>query len=295
MRFLFFGMGYSSLACANFIRNELSKDIKITGTIRNSESANRLLEQNIKPIIFDGENNNHLLDKEIKQASHIIISIPPNEMGDVIFNHYQQQISQAKGLKWICYFSTVGVYGNQNGALIDESAKCQPTNLRSIERLKVENLWRDFAKKNNLHLLILRLAGIYGPRIYGEGRSSFDKLKNGTAKRIIKQGQVFNRIHVKDIARTTILAAQQNLNGTFNLSDDEPAPPQDVVSFAAKILGQKPPPEIAFEDANMSKMARSFYNDNKRVCNNAIKQVLDIELLYPTYRQGLNAIYRSDS
>lgn len=290
MRFLFFGMGYSSLACANFIRNELSKDIKITGTIRNNENANRLLGQNIKSIIFDGEKTNHSLNEEIKQASHIIISIAPNEMDDVVFNHYQQQIEKAKNLKWICYFSTVGVYGNQSGALTDESAKCQPVNLRSIERLKAEKLWCDFADRSKIPLLILRLSGIYG-----EGRSSFDKLKNGTAKRIIKQGQVFNRIHVKDIARATILAAQQNLNGTFNLSDDEPAPPQDVVSFAANILGQKPPPEIAFEEANMSKMARSFYNDNKRVSNNAIKQVLDIELLYPTYRQGLNAIYRSDS
>ncbi len=290
MRFLFFGMGYSSLACASFIRNELSKDIKITGTIRNDENASGLLEQNIKPIIFDGENSNHSLNEEIKQASHIIISIAPNEMGDVVFNHYQQQINKAKDLKWICYFSTIGVYGNQNGALIDESAKCEPTNLRSIERLKVEKLWCDFAEKNNVPLLILRLAGIYG-----EGRSNLDKLKNGTAKRIIKQGQVFNRIHVKDIARTTILAAQQKLSGTFNLSDDEPAPPQDVVSFAANILGQKPPPEITFENAKMSKMARSFYNDNKRVCNSAIKQALNIELLYPTYRQGLNAIYRCDS
>ncbi len=286
MQFLFFGMGYSSLETAKYINNNFDKKAQIIGTIRNNDSASRLARNNVSTIIFDGETVNPLLDNGIANASHIIHSIAPTEQGDVVFNHYNEQLSNAKNLQWICYFSTIGVYGNHEGNWIDESAKCEPKNLRSIERLKIESLWREFAKKNGIKLLILRLAGIYGL-----GRSSFDKLKNGTAKRIIKKDQVFNRIHVLDIARVTSLAAQQELSGTYNLCDDEPAPPQDVVSFAAKLSGQTMPKEIAFETANMSEMARSFYNDNKKVSNKAIKQALNIKLLYPTYREGLQAIF----
>ena len=136
-------------------------------------------------------------------------------------------------------------------------------------------------------LLILRLAGIYGP-----GRSAFDKLRDGTARRIVKPGQVFNRIHVEDIGRVTALAAERRLSGTFNLADDEPAPPQDLVTYAAELMGVPPPAEIPFEEAEMTEMARSFYMDNKRVSNRAIKEALGIGLIHPTYRQGLEAIHR---
>ena len=135
-------------------------------------------------------------------------------------------------------------------------------------------------------LLILRLAGIYGP-----GRSSLDKVATGTARRIVKPGQVFNRIHVADIARVTTLASRQRLAGTFNLADDEPAPPQDLVTFAAGLMGVAPPPEQPYESANMTPMARSFYSDNKRISNAAIKKALGVELQFPTYRHGLSAIF----
>jgi nucleoside-diphosphate-sugar epimerase len=149
-----------------------------------------------------------------------------------------------------------------------------------------EQAWQSYARQRGVPLLILRLAGIYGP-----GRSAFDKLRDGNARRIVKPGQVFNRIHVEDIGRVTALAAQRKLSGTFNLSDDEPAPPQELVAYAAKMMEIDPPPEIAFDQAEMTEMARSFYSDNKRVSSAAIKQALAIELLYPTYREGLHAIF----
>ena len=139
-------------------------------------------------------------------------------------------------------------------------------------------------------LTILRLAGIYGP-----GRSSFDKLADGTARRVVKQGQVFNRIHVADIGRITALAAEQRLDGVFNLADDEPAPPQDLITYAAEKMGVAPPPEVPFETAEMTPMARSFYADNKRVSNKAIKDALGIELLFPDYRAGLDAVWKERS
>jgi nucleoside-diphosphate-sugar epimerase len=151
--------------------------------------------------------------------------------------------------------------------------------------VEVEQQWRDYSAGRGLPLMVLRLAGIYGP-----GRSAFDKLRDGTARRIVKPNQVFNRIHVEDIGRVTMLAAKAKLAGTFNLADDLPAPPQDVIAHAADLLGIAPPPEVRFETADMTPMARSFYADNKRVSNHAIKAALGAELLYPTYREGLAAI-----
>ena len=168
---------------------------------------------------------------------------------------------------------------------VDETAPTRPINQRSAHRVEVEQQWRDYAAERGVPLLILRLAGIYGP-----GRSAFDKLREGTARRIVKAGQVFNRIHVEDIGRVTALAAERKLAGTFNLADDEPAPPQDLIEYAARKMGVAVPPDIPFETAEMTPMARSFYSDNKRVSNKAIKQALGIDLIYPNYRAGLDAI-----
>jgi nucleoside-diphosphate-sugar epimerase len=164
-----------------------------------------------------------------------------------------------------------------------------PRNERSDRRVLAEQAWRDYAAQRGVPLTILRLAGIYGP-----GRSTFDKLRDGTAKRVIKPEQVFNRIHVDDIGRVTALAAEARLDGTFNMADDEPAPPQDLVTLAAEMMGMEPPEAISFDAAEMTPMQRSFYADNKRVSNRAIKQALGIELLYPDYRKGLQAVWETD-
>jgi nucleoside-diphosphate-sugar epimerase len=286
MNVFFFGMGYSSLATAKSIHELIDPNATIAGTRRSEEGCERLAESPYRLHIFDGVTRGSTLGPDLQAATHLVLSIPPGEAGDPALKLHRADLDSAAGLQWLCYFSTVGVYGDFDGNWIDETASTHPANERSRLRLEAESAWRDYAKARGLPLLILRLAGIYGP-----GRSSFDKLREGTARRIVKPGQVFNRIHVEDIGRVTALAAGARLGGTFNLSDEEPAPPQDLVEYAARKMGTSVPPDVAFEDAKMTEMARSFYADNKRISNVAIKQALGIELLYPDYRTGLDAIY----
>jgi nucleoside-diphosphate-sugar epimerase len=225
----------------------------------------------------------------LRAATHVVFSIPPGAGGDPALVHHPADLDAAENLQWLCYYSTVGVYGDFGGAWIDEGAPLVPRNERSDRRVAAEQAWRDYAATRGVPLAILRLAGIYGP-----GRSVFDKLREGTAHRINKPGQVFNRIHVADIGRITALSAEARLEGTYNLADDEPAPPQDLVSYGATLMGVEPPPEVPFATAELTPMQRSFYADNKRVSNRAIKSALGIELLYPNYRVGLDAIWEEE-
>jgi nucleoside-diphosphate-sugar epimerase len=287
MDVFFFGMGYSSLATARAIHQNMDAEIPIAGTTRTLDGAELLADSAYRVHVFDGQSPGATLGEDLTRASHVVVSIPPDENGDPVLNLHRDTLDAASRLEWLCYFSTVGVYGDFGGAAIDETAPTRPVNERSKLRVAIEEQWRAYAAGRGLPLLILRLAGIYGP-----GRSAFDKLRDGTARRIVKPGQVFNRIHVEDIGRVTQRAAAQRLAGTFNLSDDEPAPPQDLVTYAAGLLGVAPPPEVPFDEAQMTPMARSFYSDNKRVSSRAIKSALGIELIYPSYRQGLDAIHR---
>lgn len=287
MGVFFFGMGYSSLATARAIHRNIDPDIPIAGTTRSLDNVETFADAAYRLHVFDGVVPGDTLGEDVNRATHVILSIPPDDKGDPAFNLHRDTLDAAPDLEWMGYYSTVGVYGDFGGAWIDEAAPTRPVNERSKQRVHVEEQWRRYAAERGVPLLILRLAGIYGP-----GRSAFDKLRDGTARRIVKPNQVFNRIHVDDIGRVTQLGAQKKLAGTFNLSDDEPAPPQDLVTYAAGLMGVPPPPEIAFENAQMTEMARSFYSDNKRVSSKAIKEALGIELLYPTYRHGLDAIHR---
>ncbi|MDR3470346.1 MAG: NAD(P)-dependent oxidoreductase [Devosia sp.] len=284
MRIFFFGMGYSSVATAQAL-DRLRPGTAMAGTARSPEAAQLPAGAGYRLHQFTGEAPRPTLQADLARATHVVVSIAPDEAGDPVLRHHGGDIAAAPNLDWLCYFSTVGVYGDFGGAWVDEAAETRPVNARSRRRVEVERQWRDFAAARGVPLLILRLAGIYGP-----GRSGLDKLRDGTARRIVKPGQVFNRIHVEDIGRVTALAALAGLGGTFNLADDEPAPPQEVVACAAALLGVAPPPEITFEDAEMTSMARSFYADNKRISNAAIKRALGIELRYPSYREGLTAI-----
>ena len=286
MGVFFFGMGYSSLATARAIHEIIDPTIPISGTTRSEETVERFADSPYRLHVFDGTRPGLTLGPDLRKATHVILSIPPNDSGDPALNLHLPDLDAAEDLQWLCYFSTVGVYGDFGGAWIDETATTRPLNKRSQQRVTVEQQWRDYADERGIPLMILRLAGIYGP-----GRSSFDKLREGTARRIIKPGQVFNRIHVEDIGRITALAAQHKLAGTFNLADDEPAPPQDLVAYAAKLMDVPPPPDLPFESAQMTEMARSFYSDNKRVSNKAIKAALETDLRYPNYRVGLDAIF----
>ena len=288
MRALFFGLGFSSQASAVSLR-ERDPSAGIAGTVRSAEKANLLAGRSLEALLFDGTARTPAVAEALTTMTHVIQSIAPDENGDPVLRHFRDDLLAAPALEWLCYYSTVGVYGDFGGEWIDETAPLVPRNMRSDWRVSAEQEWRDFAAARGVPLTILRLAGIYGP-----GRSTFDKLREGTARRVIKQGQVFNRIHVADIARVTALAAEARLNGTFNLADDEPAPPQDVIEYAAGMIGLPVPPDLPYETAEMTPMQRSFYRDNKRVSNRAIKAALDIELLYPTYRAGLAQILESE-
>ncbi|MEQ9635637.1 MAG: NAD-dependent epimerase/dehydratase family protein [Devosia marina] len=284
----FFGLGFSSLNAAQALRE--GGFAHIGGTVRSAEKAAQLRDDGIDAVIFDGTAPAPEVGHALDTASHVILSIAPDDMGDPALRHHRADLDAATSpLQWLCYYSTVGVYGDFGGEWIDESAPLVPRNMRSDRRVLAEQAWRDYAAERGVPLCILRLAGIYGP-----GRSSFNKLRAGTARRVIKQGQVFNRIHVADIARVTALAAEQRLDGTFNLADDEPAPPQDVIAHAAQMIGLDVPPDLPIETAEMTPMQRSFYRDNKRVSNRAIKQALGIDLLYPNYRAGLAQILESE-
>ncbi|WP_417307947.1 SDR family oxidoreductase [Devosia sp.] len=288
MRLFFFGMGYSSRATAQALRNLENQDIPVAGTTRSLESAEDWADTSYDMHVFDGEVPGPTLSADLRQATHVILSIPPDERGDAALNLHRADLDAAENLEWIGYFSTVGVYGDFGGQWIDEDAPTRPVNPRSKQRVAAEEAWRDYAKERGVPLFIERLAGIYGP-----GRSAFDKLRAGTARRIVKPGQVFNRIHVTDIGEITALAARARLAGTYNLTDTEPAPPQDLVSYAADLMGVAPPPDTPFETAPLSPMARSFYSDNKRVSSKRLLAALDTELRFPTYREGLNAIWET--
>lgn len=286
MRVYVFGLGFSARASVRAIRQLEGADTIIFGTTRSEEKAEALESEQVRAHVFSGEGPGPAVAEALGATTHLVQSIAPDEAGDPVLRHHRADLDRAENLEWLCYYSTVGVYGNFDGAWIDETAPCHPLNKRSQWRVKAEDEWRAYARARGLPLAILRLAGIYGA-----GRSSFDKLKAGTARRIVKPGQVFNRINVADIGHVTALAAREKLDGTFNLADDEPAPPQDLVTFAANLSGVEPPAETPFETAEMTPMARSFYSDNKRVSNAAIKKALGIELVFPTYREGLSAIH----
>ncbi|MBE7733298.1 SDR family oxidoreductase [Devosia faecipullorum] len=289
MQAFFFGLGFSSQRAAR-IMHESGQFADISGTVRTRDKANALTDCYHRALVFDGTQPGPEVGPALQSGtSHVILSAAPDAEGDPVLRHHAADLDAAPDLQWLCYYSTVGVYGDFGGDWIDESAPLVPRNMRSDYRVIAEQQWRDYAARRGVRLAILRLAGIYGP-----GRSSFDKLREGSARRIIKPGQVFNRIHVDDIARVTLLAAEKRLDGTFNLADDEPAPPQDVIAHAAGLIGMEVPPDLPFETTAMTPMQKSFYRDNKRVSNGAIKRALGIELLYPDYRAGLAQILESE-
>ena len=224
---------------------------------------------------------------DLSQITHLLISIPPEEAGDPVLLRYRHTLGAASALRWIGYLSTTGVYGDHGGALVDENTPTAPTSERARRRVVAEREWLAFGEERGVAVQIFRLAGIYGP-----GRNVLDDLKEGTAKRIVRPGQLFSRIHVEDIA-AVLRAALITHSGSaiYNVCDDEPAPPAEVVSYAAGLLGIEPPPEIPFEQAALSPMALSFWADNKRVDNRRIKEELGVSLAYPTYREGLKAIH----
>lgn len=290
MGVFFFGMGFSSLATANAIHEIVDAQLPIYGTTRSRPKAEELIRAGIRTHAFDGRAPGLMLAGDLLKSNVVVISIAPTNGIDPVLSHHRKELDEMEDLQWLCYFSSIAVYATSKGAWIDESADLNEETERAKNRIKVEQEWRDYAKERKVPLTIFRIAGIYGP-----GRSALNKLADGTAHRIVKKGQVFNRVHVHDIGRITALAMSNKLDGTFNLTDDEPAPPQHLVTFAAKLMDVTPPPSVPFSKADMSDIARQFYVDNKRVSNAKIKKTLGIELLFPTYREGLRVIHGGEN
>ncbi|MGO4619262.1 SDR family oxidoreductase [Ensifer sp. 2YAB10] len=285
MQVLILGAGYSGMAIARAMAPTATS---VVGTTRTEEKAANLEKAGVRPILFDGETISDELAAALGQATHLIQSIAPGRDGDPMFRASTPDLARlAPNLEWIGYLSTVGVYGDHGGEWVTEDMLRKPVSARSVERVEAEDAWIAFGAKQNIPVAVLRLAGIYGP-----GRNAFCNLANGTARRLIKPGQVFNRIRVEDIGAASLFLANNGTSGVFNITDNEPAPPQDVVAEAARLMGVEPPPETPFEQAELSTMARSFYGENKRV-SNARMRATGFEFTYPDYRVSLAQLWKS--
>lgn len=283
MHLLSFGHGYSAQALTRI----LPEGWQVTGTTRNVEKAEALRQSGVDPIIWPGAD----LSAALAKATHLLISAGPSQHGDPVLAALREEIAEiAPRLDWVGYLSTTGVYGDHAGGWVDEQTPLAPSTKRGQLRVEAEAAWQKLAAETGMKLHIFRLAGIYGP-----GRGPFAKVRNGTAKRIIKQGQVFSRIHVEDIAQ--VLLASMNApraGAVYNLCDNDPAPPQDVIAYAAKLLDLPVPEAVAFEDADMTSMARSFYAESKMVRNDLLRSELGVQLRYPDYKTGLKALLEAE-
>lgn len=271
------GHGYSARSLAR----ALPQGWRVIGTTRNPEKAAALSAEGIEPRVWPGQS----LSEDIASATHILASAAPTDRGDPFLPEIAAALAGANP-EWVGYLSTTGVYGDHGGGWVDESTPLAPSTRRGALRVLAEEQWQKASQEGGWPLHIFRLAGIYGP-----GRGPFEKVRSGKARRIIKPGQVFSRIHVADIAQVLYASMNAPRSGAiYNLCDDEPAPPQDVIAHAATLLGLPPPPEVPFDAAEMTPMARSFYAESKRVRNDLIKTELGVQLQFPSYRDGLEAL-----
>lgn len=285
-----FGLGYSARAVA---RRLMSEGWIVSGTCRDEETRRALCEAGMRAILFDRERP--LVDPRdlLSSVTDILSSVPPDADGDPVMDCHGASIAAMSGVRWLGYLSTTGVYGNTGGARVSETSPVNPTSARSRRRVAAENQWMDLYWRHNLPVHVFRLAGIYGP-----GRSTLDQVRAGRARRIDRPGHLFSRIHLDDIA--TILRASMarpRPGAVYNVCDDLPAAPSDVVAYACALLGRRPPPLVAYDEAvqEMSPMAKSFWNDNRTVDSGRIKRELEIELRFPDYKAGLKAILEAES
>jgi nucleoside-diphosphate-sugar epimerase len=282
---LSFGHGYSAEALA---RRLLAEGWTVIGTTRSPDRAARLAARGVEPLVWPGTDPRPALAR----ATHLLSSVAPEEAGDPVLLAAGDAIAAAAPqIRWAGYLSTTGVYGDHGGGWVDEATALTPSTRRGEMRVAAEAAWRALADRSGLPLHIFRLAGIYGP-----GRGPFEKVRDGTARRIIKPGQVFSRTHVEDIAQVLHASIlRPNPGAAYNVCDDDPAPPEDVLARAAALLGLPPPPAVPYEKAEMTPMARSFYAESKRVRNDRIKEELGVVLRYPSYREGLAALLREET
>ena len=276
-----FGFGYTARALADRI---VTNGARLTGTTTSADKANAMAKAGVTARIWRGD---EFAPSWLDDANALLISVPPGDEGCPAYIAAHKAIADRHGQwRWIGYLSTNGVYGDHDGAGVDEASPMRATTERAKRRITAEQQWLDLAARSNLPISVFRLPGIYGP-----GRSAIDTVLAGKARRIFKEGQVFNRMHVADIAAVLEAAIKQpRLHNIYNLADDEPSPPQDVIEYASGLLDRPVPPLLPIEEVEMTPMARSFYADNKRISNQRIKDAFGISLQFPTYREGLKAI-----
>lgn len=278
-----FGLGYSARALAGDL---MAAGWTVRGTTRSAEKQGELAQAGIETALFDGEVP--LADPAVLDGvTHLLASVPPGPEGDPVLRHHGDDLAKrANSIRWAGYLSTTGVYGDRGGDWVDETATRMPATERGQRRVDAEDGWCALWREADLPVHLFRLAGIYGP-----GRNALETVRAGRGRRIVKPGQVFSRTHVTDIAAVLAASiARPNPGAAYNVCDDDPAPPQDVILHACELLGVDPPPEIPFEEAELSDMARSFYAESKKVSNARIKAELGVRLTYPDYRAGLAAL-----
>jgi hypothetical protein len=286
-----FGLGYTA---EHFIANFGDGFERIVGTVRSVERAavlNARFAGRLKAFAFDGKSATEEAKRIVAETEAALVSIPQTETGDPVLSVFGDGLARSRRLRMIVYLSTVGVYGDHSGAWVDEATVPRADTIRGQKRLAAEQAWTEFGARSGAKVAILRLAGIYGP-----GRNVLLQVARGEARRIVKPGQVFNRVHVGDIAQAIDAAFASRAGGVFNVADDEPAPPGDPIVFAAQLLGRDPPSEIPFAEAapSLSPLALSFWQGCRRVGNNKLKRELGVTLLFPTYREGLRALFAAD-
>ena len=284
-----FGLGYTARALAASLRPE---GWAVTGTSRSAGSRRAGPEsEGIGTRVF---HRNHPLPRPARVlagVTHMLVSIPPDLEGDPVLDRHAGDIGSIRSLSWVGYLSTVGVYGDRRGGWVDETSECRPATERSGRRAAAEQAWLDLGRRESVPVHVFRLAGIYGPR-----RNPLEAARRGTARRLFKPGQVFSRIHVSDVVRVLRASmARPDPGAIYNVCDDEPAPPQDVVAFACGLVGREVPPLAPFDEAELTELGRSFYAECRRVRNDRIKNDLGVTLQYPDYRAGLSELARGRS
>lgn len=283
-RLFCFGLGYTALALARRLK---ARGFAVAGTVRGEDKVQALREQGIEVHVLD--RGRPLADAAavLLGATHILSSVPPDEQGDTVIDLHGADLARLQGVCWAGYLSTTGVYGDHGGNWVDENTLLDPSTQRGARRVAAEAAWA----ATGLPLHLFRLAGIYGP-----GRNAIAGLRAGTARCVVKPGQIFSRIHVEDIARVLEASIDRPHPGrAYNVCDDEAAPPWEVIEHAARLIGMAPPARIPFEEAQMSAMGRSFWTESKRVSNRRLHQELGVHLAYPSYREGLAAILAGET
>lgn len=285
MRLFCFGLGYTGLALA---RSFLTDGLAVAGTCRTPDKARELRAAGIDALVFDGVQPMARGRQVLAAASHLLVSVPPDRDGDPVLRRHGLDLQAVAGsLAWVGYLSSSGVYGDCGGAWIDETREPAPQTDDNRRRLVAERAWLAFGERTGTPVQVFRLPGIYGP----DGRSAMDCLRSGRARRIVKAGQVFNRIHVDDlVAILRASMARPQAGRVYNIADDLPAPADEVLTFAAGLIGMEPSPEEPFETAGLTPFASHFYAESRRIGNARIKDELGVRLSYPSYREGLTAI-----